>query len=233
MRTEDSSAGSAPATPRKWLLTALAVAAIAFALQWVEINWSDLPLLLDRVNRPVALLLMATLPVFGFPISAVYLAAGALFGPGRGAVVVAGVTLVHLAATHALGRSVFRGVLERGRQRWHRRLPDVPPDEFAALAAMVVLVPGPPYVVRNGLLVFAGVPLRVLAGVAWPLYVVRSAVTLFLGDLGADPSWRALAILGGVAAVKLAISVALFRRLQHHLRPPGGEAPAPRRVTIR
>ncbi len=209
---------AAAAHGRKVLLGLLAVAVAAAVLQWTGFDWREVPEALQRVNRPLALLIMATLPVVGFPISAVYLAAGAIFGPWVGGLVVTAVTLIHVLATHVLARTVLRGVIERWRRKWKEKLPDIPPEEHATLVAMIVIVPALPYLARNCLLALSGVPLRRLLGVGVPLYVARSYVTIFLGNLGNDPSLRAMVILGAVFCVKLGISALLFRRLKQRSR---------------
>ena len=214
----DGGAGGPWRTRLKLVLAAVAVLAAGAAVYHSGFEWQDLPGLLERVNRPLALVLMAILPIVGFPISAVYLAAGALFGPWVGGLVVTGATAVHLLATHALSRTVLRRWIERLRKKWSHRIPRLPEGEYATLIAMVVIVPGPPYLARNCLLALSGAPLRYLLGVGLPLYVARSYVTIFLGDLGNDPSWRALAILGTVFATKLAISGLLFQRLRHRVQ---------------
>ena len=56
---------------------------------------------------------MALLPIAGFPIAIVYLIAGARFGPLWGGEVVAGVTMVHLAGTNLVTRSLLRAHLKR------------------------------------------------------------------------------------------------------------------------
>jgi uncharacterized membrane protein YdjX (TVP38/TMEM64 family) len=203
----------------KFLLGALVVVAALVTLFFSDIEWREVPAALQRVNKPVALLIMATLPIVGFPISAVYLAAGAIFGPLMGGVVVAGVTLVHVFATHLLASTVLRGQIEKLRQKWHHRVPDVPEGELGTLVAMIVIVPGLPYLARNCLLAFSKVPLRYLIGVAVPLYVARSYVTIFIGDLGNEASLRAMLILGGIFALKLGISALLFHRLKQRTRP--------------
>ncbi len=203
---------------RNLLLAVLAVAAGIAALHFSGFDWREVPAALERVNRPLALWIMATLPILGFPISVVYLAAGAIFGPWVGGLVVAAVTAVHLLATQLLARTVLRRPVERWRHAWSRRLPEVPPEENATLVAMIVIVPALPYLARNCLLALAGVPQRLLLGVALPLYVARSYTTIFLGNLGSDPSLPALWVLGGVYGTKLAISAVLFRRLQRRCR---------------
>lgn len=202
----------------KLLLAAAVILAGGVALYHSGFEWRDLPGLLERVNLPLAVLLMATLPIFGFPISAVYLAAGALFGPWVGGLVVAGATTVHLLVTHGLARTILRKRIEHLREKWSHRIPRVPEGEFVALIAMVVIVPGPPYLARNAVLALSGAPLRQLLIVGVPLYLARSYVSIFLGDIGNDPSWRALAVLGAVLVTKLAISALLFQRLRHRVQ---------------
>jgi len=200
------------------LLAAMVILAVGVALFHSDFEWRNLPGMLERLNRPLALLIMATLPVVGFPISVVYLSAGALFGPWVGGLVVTGATAVHLLATHGLARTVLRKRIEHLRQKWTHRMPRVPEREYKTLIAMVIIVPGPPYLARNALLALSGAPLRHLLGVGVPLYVARAYVTIFLGDLWNDPSTQALVILGAVFATKLAISGLLFQRLRHRVQ---------------
>lgn len=228
-----SAAGARPSrrtallTLRHVLLAVLVIVGITALFYLTELDWRDVPGLLQRVSRPLALLIMVTLPLVGFPISAVYLGAGAIFGPWLGLLVVIGVTACHLFVMQGLAHTVLRGVIERLHQKWRHKLPELPRHETIPLTAMVVIVPGPPYFLRNGLLALARVPMGVLFGVALPLYVVRSCATIFLGDLGNNPSSTALAVLVGIYLLKLGATVLLFRHLKHNLhRRPGSKKPA-------
>lgn len=205
----------------KWKVITLAVVVLAVVgvLLAADIEWQRVPQLLEEVNRPVALLVMATLPIVGFPISAVYLAAGALFGPLLGGVVVTAITLIHVLVTQLVARTVLRKRVERWQKTWSEKLPVIPVGESATLVAMVVIVPGLPYLARNCILALSGAPLRYVLGVGVPLYVLRSYVTIFLGNLGNDPSRGALIVLAAVFAVKLAASALLFQRLRRRSRP--------------
>lgn len=210
------------------LLALLLVVLVAFFLvEVVNVEWSTMPDVLARVDRSVALVLMATLPIVGLPISPVYVGAGAIFGPALGALVVMGVTIVHLLVTYALARTVLRGAIARWQKKWSRRLPVVPPGEQVTLVAMIVIMPALPYIARNALLAFAGVPLRLLLLVAVPLYTLRSLVSIFLGDVGRDPSRNALLTLAVVFLVKLSLSALLFARLRRRCGPPPGEESEP------
>jgi uncharacterized membrane protein YdjX (TVP38/TMEM64 family) len=202
---------------RSLLVLVLLLAGVVALFYFTELSWRDVPALLQRVSRPWSLVIMATLPLVGFPISAVYLGAGAIFGPWLGLLVVIGVTAVHLGVMQLLSNTILRKPIERLRDRWHHHIPDVPPHEHATVAAMLVVAPGPPYFIRNCLLAFVRLPLRILFGVALPIYVVRSCATIFLGDLGNDPSKTALAVLVGIYLLKLVATVLLFRRFKHSL----------------
>jgi uncharacterized membrane protein YdjX (TVP38/TMEM64 family) len=204
-------------TLRNVLIVVLVVVAVIALFVLTELDWRSIPAALQRVSRPLALLMMATLPLLGFPISAVYLAAGSLFGPWLGTVAVLAVTAVHLLVVQLLARTVLRGPIERLRNKWSHRVPEVPADAQVSLVAMLVIMPGPPYFIRNILLALAEVRWRTLFGVALPLYVVRSGTTIFLGDLGNDPSTKALVILAAIYGTKLVATVLLFRHLRHRL----------------
>jgi uncharacterized membrane protein YdjX (TVP38/TMEM64 family) len=191
---------------------------ILLVLHFAEFEWREfleqVPAWLERVNTPLALVLMATLPVVGFPVSAVYLAVGALFGPAWGGLVVMGLTLCHLAATHVLARTLLKTRIEQWRGKWQRKLPVISQGDNISLVAMIIIVPGLPYVARNCLLAVSGVPLRYLLGVGVPLYVARSYTTLFVGNLGSNHSAGTFGIIGAIFVAKLAVSALLFLRLR-------------------
>jgi uncharacterized membrane protein YdjX (TVP38/TMEM64 family) len=97
----------------------------------------------------------------------------------------------------------------------------VPPGEHAAVTVMAVLAPGLPYFARNYLLALSDVPLRVYFWIAVPLYVARSYVTLFIGDLATAPSGRQLVVLVAVYAVKLGICAYLLWHIRRRLKRNG------------
>lgn len=204
----------------------LLLSAIGLVIFYTDIEWATITDVLNGLNAWAVLPVMAILPIFGFPISVVYLFAGLRFGPLWGGVVVAGVTAVHLIGTYAIGRSVLRGPLHRYIERKHVHLPQVPPDEHVPVAVIGALVPGLPYFVRNYLLVFAGLSFRSLFWVCLPMYVARSYVTILLGDMGTDPSRSKFLILAIVDVVKVAVCALVIWRLRvHHRKFHGHSGP--------
>ena len=197
------------------LVVVLALAGIAI---FTDFDWEALQQKIAGLNSLLVLALMATLPVAGFSVSVVYLVAGAKFGPALGGLAVAGATAVHLLLTHWIARSFLREPLLRLLKRRNHHLPTIPPGENASVAVMAALVPGLPYFARNYLLALSGMPLRTYFWICLPIYVARSFVTIFLGDLTGDPSGRRLFVLAAVYAVKLSICAYLLARLRRRYK---------------
>jgi uncharacterized membrane protein YdjX (TVP38/TMEM64 family) len=150
-----------------------------------------------------------------------YVVVGARFGGPVGLAVVAAATAVHLAGSHLIVHSILRRPVERFLRRRSYRLPGLARREPVAFALLGALVPGIPYVARNYLLALSGVPFRIYAVICWPIYVVRSGVTIFLGDWAEDLTVERVAILVVVYAVKLGICAAVV----WHLRRRHGKSP--------
>jgi uncharacterized membrane protein YdjX (TVP38/TMEM64 family) len=206
---------------RQWLTVAgliVFAAAITCVFAFTELDFAtvrDATLRsIEGLNPILLFLLMATLPVAGFSVGLMYLVAGARFGPLVGGAGAPPATAIHLLATHWISRSFLRAPLERFFARRKHRLPEIPPGEEASISVMAALVPGPPYFARNYLLALSGIPLRVYFWICLPIYVARSYITIFLGDLTGDPNGRTLFILIAVYAVKVAICAYLIARFR-------------------
>jgi uncharacterized membrane protein YdjX (TVP38/TMEM64 family) len=211
------------------VIAALAAVAVAVGVSFsTDFDWDRVQQAIAALNPILVFVLMATLPVAGFSVGVIYLVAGAKFGPLFGGVAVAGATAIHLLLTHWISQSFLRGPLLRLFARRKHRLPEIPPGENGAVSVMAALVPGIPYFARNYLLALSGVPLRLYFWICLPIYVARSYVTIFLGDLSGDPSGRRLLILVAVYAVKLGICAYLIARLRrrYKLRQAQSHVPA-------
>jgi uncharacterized membrane protein YdjX (TVP38/TMEM64 family) len=199
-------------------LLLLAGAAVAAVFFFTDLELAQVTRWIGGLNPLAVIPLMAVLPVFGFPIAVVYLVAGARFGPAVGGLIVAAATAFHLLATHAVARSFLRGPIVRFIARRRRTLPQIPPDEHAAVALIAALAPGLPYFLRNYLLALSGIRLRVYFSICLPVYVARSYVTILLGDLSSDPSRRGLFILVGIDVIKISICALVIWWLRRHHR---------------
>jgi uncharacterized membrane protein YdjX (TVP38/TMEM64 family) len=214
-------ARKSPRSPREKKLLLLLFALVLIVLGVALLSQFGLSGLQDhlaQLDPKVAIVAMAVLPLFGFSIGVVYLVAGAKFGFWTGGLVIAGITVVHLVASHWIARSFLRRPLQRFFVRHQHHLPEFPSSEQPSVALMAALVPGPPYFVRNYLLALAEIPLRVYFWICLPVYVLRSYVTLALGDLSRAMSRDKLLILIGIYLVKLAICGYLLQRLRRRLK---------------
>jgi uncharacterized membrane protein YdjX (TVP38/TMEM64 family) len=207
----------------------LIAAGVASLLLFTEFGWHDLVAVIESLNAPLLIALMCVLPLGGFSITVFYLVVGARFGPLLGGAIVAGTTAMHLIGSHLIARTFLRGPLQRMLQRHHRHVPSIPAGENAAIALMISLVPGPPYFARNYLLALSGVPFVVYFWICLVVYVARSYVTLFLGDLAGAPDRRTLVILVVVYVLKLSVCGYIIwrlrRRYQRSRRPPATATP--------
>lgn len=198
------------------LVAAVLVGGAVFALtHW---GWHGIRDGLMQLHPALVLVFMAVLPVFGFSVAATYFLAGARFGIWWGGAAIAGVTAFHLLASHFVARAFFRKWVEGLLAKNRHRVPRIPPGENASLSAMIALVPGLPYFIRNYALALSEVPLRTYFWICLPIYVARSYVTLALGDLGSELTVKKAAILAGVLGVKLAICTYLLFRIRRRIK---------------
>jgi uncharacterized membrane protein YdjX (TVP38/TMEM64 family) len=211
-----------------WLVGVVLLGLVALGLIWryTDLTLGDLTTWIDAQSALAVIPIMALLPIAGFPISVVYLVAGARFGPGWGGVVVAGVTAVHLIGSYVIARSFLRAPLQRFIEKRHAHLPQIPDDEQAAVCLIAALIPGLPYVVRNYILALAGVKFRYYFWVCLPVYVARSYVTILLGDMTSDPTRSKIIILVVVDILKVAIcALVIWRLRKHHQKYHGHDSP--------
>ena len=169
---------------------------------------------MQGLNPALLILLMALLPLVGFSISLVYLVAGAAFGGLAGFTVVTAVTAVHLLGSHWLGTTFLRAPITRFLKSRKVHVPEIPAGEERSLSLLAVLTPGPPYFLRNYVLALSGIPLRTYFWIAWPVYVLRSCIVIFLGDVGGEMNSRKVMILAGVFLLKVSICAYIVYRLR-------------------
>ena len=203
-----------------WLKLAIAAVVIGIVVLALSelVDWPKVREWMQHLDHGSLLGLMTVLPLMGFSISLIYLVIGAVFGGPMGVLVVAGITALHLLGSHWIGRGFMRKPLERWLEKRKYRLPELSPGEDASVALMAVLVPGPPYFVRNYLLAVSGIPLRIYFWVCWPVYVLRSCIVIFLGDFSNGLSTKRIVILAVVFVLKVGVCALLLQRLRARFR---------------
>jgi uncharacterized membrane protein YdjX (TVP38/TMEM64 family) len=171
-----------------------------------------------RLNGGVAFGLLVVLPLVGFPVSLLHVAAGIRFGAAVGLAVVSLSILIQITASFFIVR-FWRARFER--VRWLQRIRDrIPNGAHASVCIFTVLLPGVPYAAVNYALSLVGVPLRTFIGCAWPLHSLRSTVTVVFGDQSAHLTVARLAVLLAYALLIVGASWWTYRRLQSQFEDP-------------
>lgn len=153
---------SDPQTPNnatmKWLQ--LSVVAIVFAIGFWQFAKADFDwrAVLEGANPWVFFFAMASLPVFGFPISACYIYAGIAFEPSVGIPACLGALIINMSVSYLLTQSVFKGPVERLVAKFGWKIPKVKGYNQFRLTFAIRTVPGPPFFFQNVTLGLAGIP---------------------------------------------------------------------------
>jgi len=218
-------------TRKRVLRLILAVTIVAALVELLASEAVDLGAIrqwMQDLNAFVLILLMALLPLVGFSVSLVYLVAGAAFGGIAGFAVVTAITAVHLFGSHWLGTTFLRDPIARFLKARRVHVPEIPAGEERSISLLVVLTPGPPYFLRNYLLALSGSPLRLYFWIAWPIYVLRSCLVIFLGDSSTEMTTGRVMTLAGIFLLKISICAYIVYRVRRRYLATHGHTIRPR-----
>lgn len=168
-----------------------------------------------RLNAGVALALLLFLPLIGFPVSILHVAAGIRFGPALGQVFVALTILLQLLISYALVR-LWRSRFEEA--SWLKSIRRrVPQGAHHSICLLTVLLPGAPFAAINYVLPLLGISLRTYLLVCLPVHTLRSTITVMLGGHSRDLTPARVAMLLGYAALVLTAMWWTYRRVRSRL----------------
>ena len=201
-----------PAAPSgRWraiVIGVLVCVALGVAYQFIDMD--QVRDYAGRVNGAVAFALLVVLPLVGFPVSVLHVAAGIRFGTAWGLVLVAGSIVLQLLASYALVH-VWRKKFARWLEPVRKRIPET---AHGTMCLFTMLLPGVPYFAKNYVLPLLGVPLRTYLLWCIPTHVVRSVVGVAFGDQSdhLTPTRIAVFVLYGLSVA--GASWWMWRRLQ-------------------
>jgi uncharacterized membrane protein YdjX (TVP38/TMEM64 family) len=188
------------------------------AVIYSQIEMEELHRRAAEINGVAAFAILLVLPLFGFPVSLLHIAAGIRFGAVLGLVLVSTSIVLQLLASYAIVR-MWRRHFEHA--RWTRKIRErIPEGAHASVCVFTVLLPGVPFAAVNYVLPLVGVPLRTFIACAWPLHTLRSTITVILGDQSAHLTAARLAVLMAYALLILGASWWTYRRLQAKFADP-------------
>jgi uncharacterized membrane protein YdjX (TVP38/TMEM64 family) len=160
--------------------------------------------------------LAGILPLAGVPMTALYLAAGAVYSPVYGLpLTLAGIAaslVINMLLSYAVAR-VFRGPAHRLLGKWGLKMPTFSGTALWKVILMVRITPGAPLVAQNLLLGLAGVPVGLYLAVSMPAEILIALGYMTAGRSFATGQWGFLFLGIGIVGVSaLAISLLRDRR---------------------
>lgn len=174
------------------------------------------------LGRWPAFAALLILPLIGFPLSVLALAAGLRFGLGPALLLMAPALTFHLLFSYIAGRRWLAAPIHRWLARYDFTLPRAPAGESFSVALLVNLIPGPPYFAKNYLLAVADLPFRSYFFAGLLANLLNTSMGILAGDF-----FRHMNLQGGAILAAYVVIVSIFcHRLIRHLRR---SAPSPSR----
>jgi len=216
------SAAALGLTRRRVVVAVILLGGLALLASYFRL--SDLPglhRLAAGTSGVLIFVLLAVLPLIGFPVTLTEAVAGVRFGLGPGIAVVAVTILLHLLASYALVRAL-PGFFAHRFEPLRRRLPAAAHD---ALTVFTMLLPGVPYFAQNYVLPLIGVPLGTYLRWGFPIHLAKATVGIVFGHLSDSLTPARLAAFGLYGIVVTGASLLAFQRLRTRLAEGAAEPP--------
>ncbi len=192
--------------------------ALALWHGWVEsvLGW------VRSAPFPLFIVLVGILPMVGVPVTAMYLAAGAVYSPVYGLDgTLGGICLglmLNLLLSYYVTR-IFRAPANRLLKRFGASLPDFSGLPAWKVILLVRITPGAPLMVQNLLLGLAAMPLRPYLIVSMAAEILIALGYLTAGHSFATGEWGLLPV--GVALVLIVVLVASLLRDRMKVKKSG------------
>lgn len=197
------------------LLGLIALAGLYSLAQWLGLDRDMIMAIIDDINAWVRdknplyyVLIVAILPLCGFPVSPFLLVAGMFYGYGMGMVwAMCGIALSN-ALGYWIGGYGFRDQVERFLIKRTSKIPEIPQEHTKRVILLFRLTPGIPLFVQNYLLGFARVPFKEYFWLSCLLHIIPvGGFVIFGGSIFQGEG--GLALVG----VSLLIVVAIASKL--------------------
>ncbi len=207
--------GTTEAASRRWKGLQLLVVALVFGIgfwQFARVGF-DWRAVLEMTSVWTFFVAMATLPVFGFPISACYIYAGIAFDPVEASLACIGALAVNMSVSYALMHSVFKKPIVALLERMAWKIPEMSDYSQFRFTFLVRTVPGPPFFFQNLILALAGIPFW---SYLWISLLAQGGIAIGVivcsRYLSQDPwSKGGITVMAILAALLIAKSVRSFR----------------------
>ncbi|MBI4774435.1 MAG: hypothetical protein HY788_09695 [Deltaproteobacteria bacterium] len=200
-----------------FLAAGLALAAAVLLLVYLadQYDWAAAAGRLINDNTPLApfLILMAVLPILGFPISVFLVVSGIKFGLLGGILVSTLFYPLHLVLSYYLANSVVRQRLSKMLARWGYDTPRIPGQQLILYGSIFAAIPVIPYTPKNYLLALAGLPFKPYVLICWPIHTALGLPFIFLGQSAVSLDFRVA--LAAVVLLTGAYVIAVWLRRRY------------------
>lgn len=196
---------------RFWVAAVVVLAGCALLYQRIDID--AVRAAASKLNGGLAFALLTVLPLVGFPVSVLHVAAGVRFGVPLGLALVWCSILLQLLASYGLVRWKRRFFAHRFKSIREK----IPKGAHASVTVFTMLIPGAPFFAQNYTLALIGVPFRLYVGICLPMHAARSSIAVILGGEAQHLTPARVLLILLYAATILAASWWAFRRIRSTL----------------
>lgn len=198
---------------RLFIIASLVCLAVVALFIWLV----DLKSLHDKaasLNGWVVLAMIAILPLFGAPLSFLYVIGGAKFGHTWGLAVAVGSIGFHLAGSWWIGHSILRRPLDALFRKFNYKKPQIPEGEAVPICLLIALVPGIPYAVKNYMMVLGGARFKPYFWTCLPAHFFTATPGILFGDFSGSMTKPKIIFLCVYAALLIGTSRFVVYRLR-------------------
>jgi uncharacterized membrane protein YdjX (TVP38/TMEM64 family) len=190
--------------------TAAVIALVIYIATTTDLISQAISLIDADLTTPLFLLLMATLPLLGFPISIFLVGTGIKFHFIPALLIWLAMLFIHAVSGYWAAK-LFRPLLEKLLlSTLHYAIPAIPSTRQFALSALFLAFPGFPYAIKNYLLPLSGVSFRYCVFLNCLVQGILGVPFIFLGYSGEQMN----PILIFLAVLTIMILVILLRWLK-------------------
>jgi uncharacterized membrane protein YdjX (TVP38/TMEM64 family) len=202
----------------KWKHRVMAIVTVLALVALVGVVWKiGLKSLHDHAaqwNGWIVFFMLLILPVFGAPVSVLFVLAGARFGTVGGLAITAGCIAFHLAATWWIAHSWLHRAFDALLKYLSIPKPDFPKGDQALMCLLVALVPGPPYTAKNYFLALSGASFGTFFIACLPAHFFTIALGVLFGDFTGEMSATKIVFLSVYLVLLFGITAYGVKRLR-------------------
>jgi len=199
----------------KWVIIVASVLCLVVLVLCAK--YIDLKSLHDKVaeiNGWLLFVSMVILPLVGVPVSFLFIAGGVKFGPVWGLVLAAAAILLHLLGSYWIGNSILRKPLNWLFKRVGYPKPQIPEHHAIPICALIALVPGLPYVIKNYMMVLGDVKLGPLIAACWPMHFISVTLAVLFGGFSGELTMGKKIFLVCYLVLMMGLTRVVYRRLR-------------------